>query len=288
MPKARDEEADMNRRQEIKGFVVILAVLVLTTAYAAEVRYESSDGSSVPAQVGAGYTELTVETGEAARVTLAMLHEGADASAFEAAMAAVNAGIAGQGDFGSAARTVLGIADLVLELEAAPSGPTTVGAELEPGRYAVEYLPMGEQGPAGPPVYTYFQATGSGDPAPSPDAVVDLVDFAFAFPSDLAAGTQTWQVVNSGQQIHHMVLFRLNEGATADEFMAWLRSEQGPPPGQQAGYVGVFGPGQTVYQTVELAAGTYVAICFIPDHAEGGAGAPHFVHGMIQAFQVGN
>src|SRR5690606_40832111 len=64
-----------------------------------------------------------------------------------------------------------------------------------------------------------------------------------------------------------------------------FRSEDGPPPGEEVGMVGVFGPGETVYRAFDLTPGDYVAVCFIPDYL--GDGAPHLMHGMIQAFTVG-
>lgn len=271
--------------RRLTGLLVVLAAM---TATAAELVYDAADGSGVPSSVAAGYTELVVRTGEPAAVTLVRLHDDADPAAVEAGMAEVNAGIAGQADFGAAVRALFEMADLVLEVDAAPEGSSTVGTVLAEGRYAIQYVPMGEEGPTGAPVYTYFEAVGAGDAAPQADATVDLADFTFDIPADLTAGEQTWQVINGGEQIHHMVIFKLNDDATFEDFTAWMQSEQGPPPGQEAGYVGVFGPGQTIYQTLDLSAGNYVAICFIPDHAASGTGAPHFVHGMIQPFQVAN
>lgn len=265
----------------------LLLALWLGGASAATIGFDQPDGASVPTAVAAGYTELSVATGAEARVTLLRLHDGTEPAALEAAMAEVNAGIAGQADFVAAANALLEIADIVLEVEAVPGGPVAAGAVLVPGRYAIQYWPTTQDG-SGTPTYRYFRAEGEGDAAPAADVTVSLANFVFSIPTDLAAGSQTWEVVNDADQIHHMVVFRLDDGATFDDFTAWLRSESGPPPARQTAHVGVMGPGRSVYQTLELSAGSYVAICFIPDHAHGGSGAPHFVHGMIQPFQVGD
>ncbi len=42
-------------------------------------------------------------------------------------------------------------------------------------------------------------------------------------------------------------------------------------------------PGETNYAVLDLAAGDYIAICFVPD-AE--TGAPHFALGMIAGLTV--
>jgi hypothetical protein len=44
--------------------------------------------------------------------------------------------------------------------------------------------------------------------------------------------------------------------------------------------------GEESYHVVDLEAGTYVAVCFLPDHLGEQTGMPHFMLGMIQEFAV--
>jgi hypothetical protein len=60
--------------------------------------------------------------------------------------------------------------------------------------------------------------------APKADLVVDMVDFAFTIPTEIPVGEQVWEIVNHGQQIHELVLGKINEGKTMDDVMTYLQS----------------------------------------------------------------
>src|SRR5690606_2407753 len=222
---------------------------------------------------------------EDASVTLFRLHPGVDRAAFEAAVGATGA----DGDFVAALNAALDLVDVVLEVGARAGVPASAGAVLAPGEYALAYQSLSEEGPAAATTYSYVTVVpGDGDAPPDVVGTVHADEFLFALPAGLAAGEQTWAVTNVGGQLHNMVLFRLDAGATAADLRAWLLGGGGPPPATEAGVVGLFGPGETVYQTLDLAPGAYVAACFVPHHGPGGDGAPHFQHGLLQPFPVGD
>lgn len=120
---------------------------------------------------------------------------------------------------------------------------------------------------------------------PKADLVVDMVDFAFTLPGELPAGEQTWEVVNHGEQIHELVLGKINEDKTLDDVMVYLAtSEMGP----DAPFMPVGGtPGlSTVHSQFvgfDLTPGEYVTLCFFPDPE---TGKPHIALGMISHFTV--
>ncbi|MDH4348645.1 MAG: hypothetical protein OEW17_07545 [Gemmatimonadota bacterium] len=119
--------------------------------------------------------------------------------------------------------------------------------------------------------------------APESHGEVRLKDFGFTLPP-LSAGTHTFHVVNDGPQTHEIQLVRLNDGATAKEFLAALATgAKGPPPGVMMGGPGAYSAGGDGYWPVTLSPGNYVAICFVPDP---GSGAPHVMMGMMQEFAI--
>jgi hypothetical protein len=121
-----------------------------------------------------------------------------------------------------------------------------------------------------------------GADAHAADATIHMVDFAFAMPAGLHPGAQTWYVTNVGEQLHHMAIFRLAEGATFADFMDSPESVSMP-----AGYIGMITGGQGSYHFMDFEAGNYVAVCFLPDHLGDASGMPHFLLGMAQEFAVG-
>lgn len=127
-------------------------------------------------------------------------------------------------------------------------------------------------------------------PAPIPDANVQLIDFGFGdMPMETTAGTHIWEVTNNGEQIHEFLVMRQAEGVTYDEIVAELQTPPGtptpagPPSHWIIGGAAPMTPGQTNYSILELEAGDYFTICFIPDPA---TGAPHFALGMIMPVTV--
>lgn len=113
-----------------------------------------------------------------------------------------------------------------------------------------------------------------------------MVDFAFALPANLKAGEQTWEFVSNGKQVHHAVIQKLKAGKTMEDVMAFSETFEGEDPTEEFAYVSMLSPGSSNYVTLDLTPGSYVALCFIPDYAKGGDGAPHVAHGMMQAFTV--
>lgn len=158
-------------------------------------------------------------------------------------------------------------------------GTGTVVHDLDPGNYV-----LAETGDQGSVESVTFFAAGepSGATAPTADVAVDLVDFAFVMPTELKAGTQTWQITNKGTQWHELAIVKLNEGATIDDVLGAIMAEgepSGPPPFEMVNGWTPMGPEQTAWVTWDLPAGEYTVLCFLPDL--NGDFAPHLTHGMV-------
>jgi hypothetical protein len=153
--------------------------------------------------------------------------------------------------------------------------------DLRPGQHIAFNLETGEAVP-----FMVVDGDADGGVPPEADVVVEMADFAFIMPDTLAAGPQVWEFANSGEQWHELFAVRWADGATEEEVMAALMAEEegeNPPFEMAYGYVAMT-PGERVWHDVDLAAGTYTFICFLPDIA--GDFAPHFAHGMIKVVTV--
>jgi len=72
-------------------------------------------------------------------------------------------------------------------------------------------------------------------------------------------------MTNTGRELHHQQLLMVPEGMTTEDLIA-----------------GPIGPGATGITTLNLTAGDYLIVCFIPN-AEG---VPHMALGMIKPITV--
>lgn len=123
---------------------------------------------------------------------------------------------------------------------------------------------------------------------------ITMKDYGYDQPEDMKPGW--YEIVNDGPQPHELTIIELNDGATADEAKAYLEAAEtapptGPPPFTDAGGFGAIADGGIGYVYLDLDAGNYVAMCFVPDvPAEGRTGTPdlkpHYAHGMWQPFTV--
>ncbi len=167
-------------------------------------------------------------------------------------------------------------------------GPMVPGGDviydLQPGNYVVAatddegnvtglaFLEAGEPG---------------GAALPTADINVDLVDFAFVMPAEIESGPQTWQISNKGTQWHEMAIIKMAEGASVDDVMAMIMSEEepsGPPPFEMVGGWTPIGAGETAWTTMDLPPGNYTVLCFLPDL--NGDFSPHMTHGMVASLTV--
>jgi hypothetical protein len=123
-------------------------------------------------------------------------------------------------------------------------------------------------------------------PAAEPPVVTFVAtDFAFEGPDTIAPGFTTIRMENRGPQEHHLILARLDEGKTIDSLMAFFQATPNaePPFVTWRGAANSVLAGGTSGGTVDLPAGQYVLLCFIPDPADG---APHLVKGMVRGLVV--
>ena len=120
---------------------------------------------------------------------------------------------------------------------------------------------------------------------------VRAVDFAFeGVPETLPAGRVGFNFTNDGDELHEMVVFRINEGVDLS-FEEILQQPQQEAEDQIAFIGAVFGPpGEIDAEVMELEPGRYGIACFVPmgttDPERRADGPPHFTEGMFAEFSV--
>lgn len=241
----------------------------------------------LPARVSAGYTEITLtNAGSATHHAMFMrLHPGKTVDDFTK--------IAQHEDVGA-----------LFSISSSVGGPGSVDQgqkstailNLTPGQYVIicivpgaDGMPHYKMGMMAP--LTVSQVTQEGSP-PSASVTVDLVDFSFAnLPGQVEAGRHIWKVVDTGKQLHEIILNRITPGVSFAQIEKILMTappdsasaHAGPPPFVGMAGIAPMNPGETNWAVLDLEPGDYFAICFIPDAK---TGKPHFELGMIMPFTV--
>jgi hypothetical protein len=162
--------------------------------------------------------------------------------------------------------------------------------DLEPGEW---YVGVGDTNP-----FTPLTVTGGAKavtaPDPSADVTVELRDLAVDLPDQIPAGRTVWHATNVGHQPHFLTLVKTAELLTVAQVQALAGLPEGgtPPPGvPDPATVEVLpvelrnlSPGREVWVEMDLAPGSYAALCFIADPA---TGLPHVLLGEVDVFTVG-
>ena len=172
-----------------------------------------------------------------------------------------------------------------------PGGTGNATLILEPGNYVMVCLIQGAdnvphmaKGMMRPLTVTAsIGASGSAATEPTADITFGLTEYSFALTPAPTRGGHTIRVDNNGKQGHEVVLLRLMPGKTTADLMAWMQKSVGPPPVEPLGGIAPLSPGRHGYFTADLTPGSYVALCFVGDDADG---KPHFAHGMIKTFTI--
>lgn len=173
---------------------------------------------------------------------------------------------------------------------AAPGETATSTVKLAEGKYAL--ISHGHSDPGVPDfkkgMIKEIEVTAAGTAMiaePASTVTVTMKDYGFDISPALTAGTHTLRVENAGPQPHFMMVGRLADGKTIDDFFAFFQEGgmQGEPPVDLIGHTGTTSPGKTEWDTMDFTPGNYLLVCFEPDVNDG---RPHVEHGMIQQISV--
>ncbi len=118
------------------------------------------------------------------------------------------------------------------------------------------------------------------------DHTVSIVadEYEFRGPDRILPGRTTIEIVNEGQELHHIQVVRLPPGKTPADFAAELKASPSKLPGWIifAGGPNAVTPGAKARATMNLEPGDYLLLCMVPTHT----GAPHLSLGMVKSLQV--
>lgn len=172
---------------------------------------------------------------------------------------------------------------------AGPGQRSSFISELPPGSYAMLSFAAGEEAPpdfvqgmVGALTVTENGTAVAESALPQAAAAISMVDYQFVV-DGLASGPQLVRLSNDGTELHEAIIFRLKEGKTMADFQAFMESESGEPPMEDAGAV-FLSPGNVTYTTLDLEAGNHILICFIPSAQN--EGQPHMMLGMLSEVAV--
>jgi plastocyanin len=154
----------------------------------------------------------------------------------------------------------------------------SVTQELAPGSYLVADLNSGASA-------TFEVTRGSGGAAaPAPAATIRATEYSFEA-DGLEAGRNEVLFDNAGGEPHFVAAVGLKEGSTIDEARRFFKTEKGTPPFDESKSfsTAVVDGGQSQSVELDLEAGRYVLLCWVPDRK---GGPPHVAKGMMSEVTV--
>jgi hypothetical protein len=169
-----------------------------------------------------------------------------------------------------------------------PGEETSALVDLQPGTYAVVCVIPADDGVPHimKGMVSQLEVLPSDAPPaqlPAADVVMTLDDYSFGTDRPITAGRQTIRVLNNASQPHEVLFVRLEPGRTPMDFVMFVDSREGDPPGRILGGTTGIAQGGMNQITLDFEPGDYALLCFIPD---AGDGQPHFVHGMMERIRV--
>ncbi|MGH2559775.1 MAG: hypothetical protein ACRDJH_11975 [Thermomicrobiales bacterium] len=183
-----------------------------------------------------------------------------------------------------------------------PGQSSDVVLDLTPGEWVVNLFTYNEESDEEANIVKTITVTGEMPAVDDPAGAIEigLTEMAFVLPDSMAAGPHVWKVVNTGQQPHHLILSQVPDGTTKEQVAELASSFFVPPASPEAGAAPaapalgfedvvdvaetlVLSGGQANWIAVDLAPGTYAAICFMP---AAGTDLPHVMMGMVAVFTV--
>ena len=131
-------------------------------------------------------------------------------------------------------------------------------------------------------------ATPATAAAPAAPNVVEInaSEYKFEAPDQVPAGLTAFKMNDTGKEMHHVTLFKLDSAKTFADFMTAMKNmkPEASPPGWviPAGGPNAAAPGSSSSLITVLEPGNYAIVCFIPD----AKGIPHVANGMAKALTV--
>jgi plastocyanin len=171
---------------------------------------------------------------------------------------------------------------------ATPGSTATATTSLEPGNYAMLCFILSPDGvphiAKGMVASLEVTEPATGATMEEGEAEVAMTDFAYEPAVTLSAGAHVIAVKNGGPQPHEATVVLLNDGVTIESLKTAFAAGQPPaPPYTRAGGIAAIAANMEGTIHLDLPAGSYAFICFLPDPA---TGKSHAELGMIGGLTV--
>lgn len=127
---------------------------------------------------------------------------------------------------------------------------------------------------------------------PKASVTVTMYEMGFDMPKTISSGDAIWKLTNTGDQPHFMEIVSYPDPLTKDEVLTSLQGEFSGTPaanGLDPSKIqflydsSLISTGQREWVELNLPAGHYAVLCFVPDKE---TGEPHALMGMIAVFDV--
>jgi hypothetical protein len=144
-------------------------------------------------------------------------------------------------------------------------------------------------------VLALFANTRNAGPTIAPERSRDVALINYAFnglpPADVAvsARTEVWTIRNGARALHQIQMLHLADSSSLPAVDQWIARGASPllPPAPLAVNVAALLPGASTTQRVNLQAGVYVVLCFVPAGRDSSGTIVSHAHlGMRQTFVV--
>jgi uncharacterized cupredoxin-like copper-binding protein len=171
---------------------------------------------------------------------------------------------------------------------AAPGAGSEATVDLAPGQYGILCWVHGPDGVSHFMKGMFRGLVVRGPHAapirlPKVDSEMRLDDYSYALSAPIVAGRRTIAVRNAAAQPHEVVIVQLAPGKSAQDLLAWLHRQEGPPPARPVGGTTSLEHGAVNYLTADFAPGRYALLCLVSDAKDG---RPHVAHGMVREIEV--
>ena len=227
---------------------------------------------SVPASVSGGVVEIEVTNSAKGTHGAQLIRAEAGHTPQEALTAAAAWGEKGK-PLPEWALVVGGVAEV-------PSGESaSVTQELAPGKYMVVDIDTNASAE-----FEVKGESGQGELA-ADGGTISATEYAFES-EGLKAGKGRVLFENAGGEPHFLAAAPIKPGKTLADVRKWLKTEKGPSPIEEGDELNtaVLEGGSRQSVELDLKAGKYVMLCFVPDRA---GGPPHAFKGMVSEAVVG-
>ncbi len=281
--------AGPRRLRRLSLALVSVGVLLLGVAQAqrsVHVTLHEGALSATAPMTASGYQPLDLVNHSATDAVFSVYRLKGDTSIaeFKEATLALARASASNGDTQAATLALADSATALGGVSVSKHSSKSMIVNLETGSYAVVAAPKD----GSDVTVTTFRVSHMGpDAAPAPQVLnrVDFSDFAFSFPKDISTGENLWRVSNTGSQPHVADMYRLRPGQTVADLLAYLEGgSNGRAPYDKTASIAMVAEGETVFVPVDLAAGEWVALCFVPNTDQ--PNLTHVMEGMIAEFRV--